>query len=119
MVAVQPSSRFARAGFPSTTGVLLVRDDFLESEFVGVEQGKVQMKSVLFGARKYNTGQVKAVAFRPMKPMRGDYEITALDGSVWRSPTIQLEAEAVSATIPVIGTEKISLNALSEIRRAE
>jgi hypothetical protein len=104
---------------PSTAGVLLARDDFLESEFAGVEQGKVQMNSVLFGARKYNTGQVKAVVLRPMKRAGGDYEVTSLDGSVWRSASVQLEEDVVAVSVPVIGVEKIPINALSEIRRGE
>jgi hypothetical protein len=89
----QPISAEIIAAAPDgRVGVILQSGDFEEGEFAGVAGEKVSMTSVIFGPQQFSTTDgALAVLLGDARPKPG-YEITAADGSVYRTDSIQIES---------------------------
>jgi hypothetical protein len=93
---------------PNRPGALLSGGDFLDGEFNGLERNEVKMGSVLFGIRSYRAGgQVKAVSLRALVPLATGFIVETSDGSVWRTPTVKLEAGELVVESPAQGTVRL------------
>ena len=93
---------------PNRPGALLSGGDFLDAEFNGVDKSDVKMGSVLFGIRSYRPGgQVKAVSLRALAPLTTGFVAHTADGSVWRTMTAKVEADALVVESPALGTVRL------------
>ena len=99
-------------------GVLLPNKEFVESEFKGVQYGRVKMSSVLFGLKSYDLGQVAAVVLRDLQPAPARYELRARDGWLLRANSLRLEKNQFVSDDPALATVKIPAGDLSELKRS-
>jgi hypothetical protein len=104
---------------PDRPGLLMVRGDFLDGEFAGIERGEVKMSSVLFGVQRYRLAkEAKAVSLRAIVPTAAAWEVKTLDGCVWPAGAARSGAEALSLDVPGLGEIKVGWAELTELRRA-
>ena len=93
---------------PERPGVLLANGDFLEGEFRSLEGNRVQIDSVLFGLRTFDTAQqVLAIVLRPLESASGAYELHLKDQSIFSTETVEIEDGKLALTDRLLG--KVSL----------
>ena len=100
------------------SGVLLATGDFVDGDFQCVTNGKVLIRSVLFGRRSFALDRkVAAVILRDVAPQPAAFEIRTLDGSTWRAKSVTLEDGALQADVALIGRWRIPAAELRGIVR--
>ncbi len=99
-------------------GVFLKNNDFIDGDFVGIENGRVKIESVLFGTRTFDlTKDVIAVVLRGNEPPAWRYSITARDGTVLWGKRITMATTGVAlAEAPDV---RIRAEDLAEIVRRQ
>src|SRR6185295_12465741 len=100
------------------TGVLLAKGDFVDGDFRSLENGRVSLSSVLFGVRSFDaTKEVVAVALRDPYPSSAPFEVRLRDQSVLLPGTIILDPAGARLEDSVLGSLRLTLNELRELRR--
>ena len=98
LVAALPTGR---------AGVLLKNRDFIDGDVMGIENGKLKLGSVLFGARNYDLAKdVVAVVLRGVEPAPWRCSITARDGTAMYGRSISITPTHVS----IGGAEELSIS---------
>jgi hypothetical protein len=104
-----------KAGRP---GVLLANGEFAEGDFKVLEKGRVQLSSVLFGLRSLDANnEVLAVVLRKPILSRHEFEVKTLDGSVWLGTGLKFSPGEVVMNEAALGSRRIPIHELQEIRR--
>lgn len=99
-------------------GVLLTTGDFIEGEPTRLIEGWLTLDSVLFGRRRVDVVN-EAVAISLAVPQRADarYEITLVDGSVFRARDIALDGYRLRLEEPTLGSCTLPLAELALVER--
>lgn len=102
---------------PGRTGLLLKRNDFIESEFKGVTHGKVRVSSVLFGLKSFDPAQVQVLALRDPKPAPAKYIVRTFSDSCYRINSFVTEKDRIVIQDPAMAGLQVSASELAEIRK--
>ena len=109
-------STFLAAG---REGVLLGTGEFIEGECGGISNHRVTIGSVPLGLKRYDVNnEVIAVVLgkRALLPPR-TFEVTTTDGATWLALEVTLDREGLLLREPLLGTRRIFLHEISEVRR--
>jgi hypothetical protein len=89
-------------------GILLANGDFLEGELRSMESNGLELDSVLFGLRTFDTSrQVLAVVLHPFGAANGGYELHLKDRSIFSAERVAFEDGKLALTDSQFG--RISL----------
>ena len=116
-VHVKPLTAELASALPKgRTGVLLKNRDFIDGEFTGIENGRVQIESVLFGKRSFDLAKdAVAIVLRDYEPIPWRASIIAGDGSVLYGKTFKITDQGIGlAEAPTV---PLPLEAVAEIIR--
>ena len=100
-------------------GVLLVSGEFIEGECGGIAHHRVIVNSVPLGIKRYDVNnEVIAVVLgkRAVLPSRA-FEVRTTDGATWLGLGIALDREGLLLREPLLGTRRIALHEIVELRR--
>jgi hypothetical protein len=109
-------STFLAAG---RKGVLLGSGEFIEGECEGIANHRVTISSVPLGLRRYDVNnEVIAVVLgkRAVLPRR-NFEVTTTDGATWLALDVVLDREGLVLREPYLGTRRIFMHEIAEVRR--
>ena len=97
-IYVKPLADDLAAALPKgRAGVLLKNRDFIDGDFVGIENGRLKLGSMLFGSRNYDLAKdVVAIVLRGNDPAPRRCSITARDGTVLYGRSISVEPARMS-----------------------
>jgi PA14 domain len=113
-----PKSLLAKVQ-PGRTGVLLANGDFIDGEFRGLDKGRLQLSSILFGLRSYEAARdVTAVVLNEVTPTAAQYEIQLQDRSILFAVRAKIENENLVIEDPFLGTVQVPASDLVTIKRA-
>lgn len=97
-------------------GVLLPGGDFVEGELRRLENGRLQLSSILFGTRTFPTPRdVLAVFVEDVTAESRQFELRLRDGSVLRGDRAELEPQAVLIHDTLLGPERIPVEDLESL----
>jgi hypothetical protein len=102
---------------PGRTGLLLKRNDFIESEFKGVLHGKIRVSSVLFGLKNFEPAQVQVLALRDPKLAPAKYTVRTFSDSCYRINGFLTEKDRLIIQDPAMAGLQVSASELAEIRK--
>jgi hypothetical protein len=98
------------------TGVLLESGDFVEGDFLGLENGKAKISSVLFGIQSFEVGRpAKAVILRDAKAPSGNVIVRLVDGSVLPASSIVLDRAATKIEKTPFGTITVPFDQIAHL----
>lgn len=100
-------------------GVLLESGEFVEGECSGISNHRLTLSSVPLGLRRYDVNnEVIAVVLgkRAVLPQR-NFEVTTTDGAIWLALDVALDREGVVLREPYLGTRRIYMHEIVEVRR--
>lgn len=100
-------------------GVLLENGEFIEGECSGITNHRLTLSSVPLGLRRYDVNnEVIAVVFgkRAVLPRR-NFEVTTTDGATWLALDVALDREGLVLREPYLGTRRIYMHEIVEVRR--
>jgi len=100
-------------------GVLLGSGEFIEGECGGIANHRVTISSVPLGLKRYDVNnEVIAVVLgkRAVLP-RGNFAVTTTDGATWLALDVALDREGLVLREPYLGTRRIFMHEISEVRR--
>jgi hypothetical protein len=105
---------FAGAIPKGRTGVLLHNRDFIDGDFVGIQEGRVKIGSVLFGNRTFDMAkEVMAVALRSKELPRWRDSVVARDGTKLYGSSISIRSARMNfASAPefsIAGSELVEV----------
>lgn len=101
-------------------GVLLTSGDLVDGEFRGLRNDRVTISSVLYGLRSYDVNQeIITVVLRKVRPMRPQYRVRTVGGSVLLGRGVSLGWNEVELDEPALGPWRLPLSELREIERLE
>ncbi len=101
-------------------GVLLLKSDFIDGEFKGVERGKLMVSSVIFGLRSYSLAdEVAVVVFRGATPAPGLFEVRTRGRGTLTATALAVEADELMATLPLVGVWRVPLAEVMEINQPQ
>ncbi len=94
---------------PGRRGVLLANGDFIDGEFVALEGNRVQMSSVLFGLRTFETSrQVLAIAIRDIENSENAVELQLKDQSTLAGGSLDFEDGHILVSNKAWGTLSVA-----------
>lgn len=112
------SSRYERRLQSGQHGVLLTSGDFIEGEPTRLIEGWLTLDSVLFGRRRVDVvNEAVAISLAVVQRADARYEITLLDGSVFRARDIALEGYRLRLEEPTLGVCFLPLAEISLVER--
>jgi hypothetical protein len=98
-------------------GALLTTGEFFEGEFRGIEHGKAQISSVLYGLRRFDVEtEVVAAVLRKSPSALPPYAVKTADGSVWLGKVTGVGEGEVLLQEGSLGLCKIPIYDLAEVR---
>lgn len=100
-------------------GVLLGSGEFIEGECGGIANHRVTISSVPLGLKRYDVNnEVIAVVLgkRAVLPRRS-FEVTTTDGATWLALDVALDQQGLVFREPLLGTRRIFLHEIAEVRR--
>ncbi|HEU0009775.1 MAG TPA: hypothetical protein VFT34_08165 [Verrucomicrobiae bacterium] len=100
-------------------GVLLGTGEFIEGECGGIANNRVTISSVPLGLRRYDVNnEVIALVLgkRAVLPRR-NFEVTTTDGATWLALDVALDREGLVLREPYLGTRRIFMHEIAEVRR--
>jgi hypothetical protein len=99
-------------------GVVLAGGQFVESQFKGIQTGRLKMSSETQGLRHYDlTIEAIALILRKAAAQPKTYEVRTLDGSVWLGENLEVLDNNATLNIDGCGIRKFPLIELRSIRR--
>ncbi len=102
----------------SRSGALLVDGDVFEGELVGLEDGKANMNSVIFGSATFEVErELAAVLFRAVRPRDATYIIATADGTAWRGEKVTFGDNVVIVEGTAWGTRTLPAGEVTGIQR--
>ena len=118
-IVCQPLSKAMEARMSTgRPGVLLVKGDFVDGDFRGIENGQVKMSSVLFGARSFDaTKEALAVVLREVAAAPTPFEIRLRDQSVLPVLAVTFEHDGLLVESPILGARRLPVDDLSALSR--
>ena len=118
-IVCQPlSPAMAARLVPGRSGVLLAKGDFVDGDFRGIQNGEIRLSTILFGLRTFDAKkEVLAVALREPGKAALSYLIELRDQSRLLSQTITFERDALLTQDQVLGTLRVPVEDLAELRR--
>jgi hypothetical protein len=100
------------------SGVWLANGEFLEGDFRAVDFGRLRVSSVLYGSRSLDANdEVLMVAMQRAVPRLAPFEITTVNGSVFRALALALGDNEVLIEEPALGQVIIPIQELASITR--
>ena len=98
-------------------GVLLMSGEFIDGDFVGIENGRVKISSILHGLRTYRMdSDVIALVLRKPLLAQNPVEIKTTDGSAWVGTDLEIADNEIVLREPALGSRKIPIYELAEVR---
>lgn len=88
------------------TGVILTSGDFFEGSVIGIDDSRIRVSSVLFGLKRYDTGQVVAAILRDPAPTPSKYEVRPADGSLIFADALTFEKDRLVVPTRLAGNLK-------------
>jgi len=112
------SPALAQRILPGRPGALLAKGDFVDGEFRGIEGGRAQLTSVLFGTRAFALQtEVLAIALRNPAPPPKGFEIRLRDRSTLLTANVAMDGTGISADVPGVGAVRLPAGELQQLRR--
>jgi hypothetical protein len=112
-----PAGWLSRLG-SQQTGVLLSNGQFLESDFRQVDGRHLRVSSVLYGAKTMDAySEVVLVSLQPKTLGNAGFEVTTLNGSVWRAQTLALGEDELILKEPALGTVRVPVHDVAAVFR--
>lgn len=110
-------SRFSGVLNSGKKGVLLTNGEFVESEFKGIENGKLIMSSVLFGIKFYRMDEdvIALVLQKPLKN-KNQVEVRTTDGSAWIGTGMDFADNEIVLKESALGKHSIPIYDLAGLR---
>jgi hypothetical protein len=102
---------------PGRTGLLLQSGDFVDGDVRGVNRGKVDVNSILFGLKRFAMDTALAAVLRDPLPMPATFKILSRDQSIYLSNRPILAKDGLTFQDPNLAAFKIRPEDLLEIRR--
>jgi len=100
------------------TGVLLAKGDFVDGDFRGLEGGRVNLSSILFGVRTFEMEkEVVAVALRDPYPPLATFQIQLRDQSLLLPGNVSIENNGLKVEDSILGSLLLPWKDLRELRR--
>jgi hypothetical protein len=100
------------------TGVILTGGQFVESQFKGIQTGRLKMSSDGEEVRNYDlTGEAMALVLRKSVAQPQTYEVQTLDGSVWLGENLEVRNNIATMDTGASGVRTFHLVDLRSIRR--
>jgi regulation of enolase protein 1 (concanavalin A-like superfamily) len=98
-------------------GVLLRNGEFIESECRSLQDGVLQVSSVLLGLRRFDVeGEVAALLLRKPEARPAGVAVRTLDGSIWLGQVIGLGEGEVLVQDAALGLCRLPVYDLAEVR---
>jgi hypothetical protein len=92
----------------SRPGVFLAQGEFIEADFRGLKEGRLEMTSTLFGRRSYEAGrEAMAVSLRPVVAAPAAFEVRLRDYSVLQAHAIEVTASGLTVRQKLLGELKL------------
>jgi hypothetical protein len=86
-------------------GALLAKGDFIDGEFRGLSERRLQLSSILFGPRSYDAqNEVLAVFLREVTPAPNSFEIQLRDRSELRVENVAVNPEGLAIQDKLLGS---------------
>jgi hypothetical protein len=98
------------------SGLLLANKDFIEGDFRGVKDGKVQIYSVLFGLKSFDPQKVIAAILRESKATPTRFEVVTKGDSRLLVPDFTIQNEAIRIQGGILSGLRIPAAELIEIK---
>lgn len=98
-------------------GLLLSTREFVEGDFKGFSEGRIQMVSVLYGMTTYDPGRVIAVILREPKLCHARYELKTRDDSCLLVDSVRIEKDRFVLEDGPLRGLAIALPEIVELRR--
>src|SRR6185503_1378594 len=76
-------------------GLLLANKDFIEGDFRGIKNGKVQLYTVLFGLKTFDTQKVVAAILHDIKPVPARFEVLTKTDSRLLAPDLAIQNDGI------------------------
>lgn len=95
---------------PGRSGMLMAKGDFFEGEVRSVSGGTADVRSVLFGIRKFGVpGDTVAIILRDAEPAAADWEVRLEDGSAMRAKSVVADSGRAVIDDAVLGKITVPL----------
>jgi hypothetical protein len=110
-------SRFSNILNSGKKGVLLMNGEFVEGDFMGIENGKLVLSSVLFGIKFYRMDDelIALVLQRPSKA-KTQVEVRTTDGSAWIGTGMEFADNEIVLKDSALGKHAIPIYELAGVR---
>lgn len=97
-------------------GALLAGGDFVDGELRRLENGRLQLSSILFGTRSFQAPRdVLAVFIEDVTAETGRFELRLRDGSVLRGDRVELVPAAVRVHDSLLGLQQVPADDLESL----
>jgi hypothetical protein len=118
-ILCQPLSKAMEARIvPGRAGVLLDKGDFVDGNFLGIEDGQVKVSSILFGTRSFDAKkEVLAVALHDVSPAPANYEIRLRDQSLLPAAAVTFGRDALVVQDSILGMVQLPAGELALIQQ--
>ena len=118
-IICQPLSKAMEARITgSRPGVLLLRGDFTDGDFAGIENNQVKFGSVLFGLRKLDVKkEVLAINLREASPITAIFEVQLRDQTRLQAASLTADRDVLTVREPVLGEMKLPGAEVTSIKR--
>ena len=112
-----PITADALAALPrNRAGLLLANKDFIEGDFRGFKDGKIQLYSVLFGLKTFEARKVIAVILGDTKPTTSRFEVVTKDDSRLLVPDFSIHPDGVEIKGGILSGLKLRAQEVMEIK---
>jgi hypothetical protein len=110
-------SRYSQVLNSGKKGVLLMNGEFVEGDFMGIENGKLILSSVLFGIKFYRMDD-ELIALVLQKPSRAkaQVEVRTTDGSAWIGTGMEIADNEIVLKDSALGKHSIPIYELAGVR---
>jgi hypothetical protein len=104
---------------PNRQGALLVGGDFVDSEFHSLENGILNLSSLLFGMQKLDTKyETHALMLREPRAERPRWKVANRDGSVFLTEILRFTSTGITISNAILHEMTLPLDTLVEIQAA-
>lgn len=98
-------------------GVLLTTGEFIDGELRGMDKGRIELSSVLFGLRRFDANsEVIAVVLGKAARQQQDWAVKTVQGSLWQANSVEIGRNEVAVHDAALGRWIIPIHELAEMR---